>query len=153
MPLASLRELQRHDVVLFDESWVNSELDSIVIVMGRLGAAASINGRELRILEEPGEIMEELDEQGVDEGMDAAMGMGAGFGDLPVRLYFDLGERQMTLSELMTVGPGHVFDLGRELRRAVIIRANGKVIGEGELVDVDGQIGVAVLSLAPPEQG
>ena len=51
----------------------------------------------------------------------------------------------------MALGPGHVFDLGRELRRAVIIRANGKVIGEGELVDVDGQIGVAVLSLAPPE--
>ena len=155
LSLASLRELKRRDVVLLDESWIGSQLDSIVIVMGRLGAAASISGRELRVLEEPGEIMEELDEQGVDEGMGgrAAMDMDAGFGDLPVRLYFDLGERQMTLSELMTVGPGHVFDLGRDLRRAVIIRANGKVIGEGELVDVDGQIGVAVLSLAPPEQG
>jgi type III secretion protein Q len=50
----------------------------------------------------------------------------------------------------MVLGPGHVFDLGRELRRAVIIRANGKVIGEGELVDIDGQVGVAVLSLTPP---
>lgn len=143
MPLASLRELKRRDVVLLDESWVGSELDRIVVTMGRLGAAASISGKLLTILEEPGEIMEELDEQGVDEG--------TGFGDLPVRLHFDLGERQLTLSELMALGPGHVFDLGRELRRAVIIRANGKVIGEGELVDVDGQIGVAVLSLAPPE--
>lgn len=143
MPLASLRELKRRDVVLLDESWIGSELDRIVVTMGRLGAAASISGQLVTILEEPGEIMEELDEQGVDEG--------TGFGDLPVRLHFDLGERQMTLSELMAVGPGHVFDLGRELRRAVIIRANGKVIGEGELVDVDGQIGVAVLSLAPPE--
>lgn len=143
MPLASLRELKRRDVVLLDESWIGSELDRIVLTMGRLGAAASISGQLVTILEEPGEIMEELDEQGVDEG--------TAFGDLPVRLHFDLGERQMTLSELMALGPGHVFDLGRELRRAVIIRANGKVIGEGELVDVDGQIGVAVLSLAPPE--
>ena len=143
MPLASLRELKRRDVVLLDESWIGSDLDRIVVTMGRLGAAASISGQLVTILEEPGEIMEELDEQGVDEG--------TGFGDLPVRLHFDLGERQLTLSELMVLGPGHVFDLGRELRRAVIIRANGKVIGEGELVDVDGQIGVAVLSLAPPE--
>ena len=88
--------------------------------------------------------MDELDEQEVDDS--------AGFGDLPVRLHFDLGERQLTLSELMVIGPGHVFDLGRELKRAVIIRANGKVIGEGELVDVDGQIGVSVLSLTPPER-
>lgn len=142
LSLASLRGLQRRDVVLLDESWISSELDRIVVTVGRLGAAAAISGRQVTILEEPGEIMEELDDQGVDEG--------TGFGDLPVRLHFDLGERQLTLSELMVLGPGHVFDLGRELRRAVIIRANGKVIGEGELVDVDGQVGVAVLSLAPP---
>ncbi len=144
LPLSSLRGLQQRDVILLDESWIDGELEHIVVSMGRLGAAASIDGRQVRILEEPGEIMDELDEQGVDEG--------AGFGDLPVRLHFDLGERQLTLSELMVLGPGHVFDLGRELRRAVIIRANGKVIGEGELVDVDGQVGVAVLSLAPPER-
>ena len=152
LPLARLRELKRHDVVLLDECWMGSELDSIVVVMGRLCAAASICGRELRVLEEPGEIMEELDEHDMDAGMRTAKGMDASFGDLPVRLCFDLGQRQMTLAELMTVGPGHVFDLGRELRRAVIIRANGKVIGEGELVDVNGQIGVAVLSIAPPDQ-
>ncbi|MEO0316767.1 MAG: hypothetical protein RL404_444 [Pseudomonadota bacterium] len=142
LSLAGLRQLQRRDVVLLDECWLGSGLDRIVVTMGRLGALASISGTQVTILEEPGEIMEELDEQGVEEG--------TGFGDLPVRLHFDLGERQLTLSELMVLGPGHVFDLGRELRRAVIIRANGKVIGEGELVDIDGQVGVAVLSLTPP---
>lgn len=94
--------------------------------------------------------MEELDEDGLDENMEA--GSEPGFGDLPVRLHFDLGERQLTLSELMSIGPGYVFDLGREIRRAVIIRANGKPIGEGELVDIDGQIGVVILSLASPER-
>ncbi len=144
LPLSSLRQLKRRDVVLLDESWVGGELDRIVVRLGSLGVSASINGRHITLLEEPGEIMDELDEQDVDDS--------AGFGDLPVRLHFDLGERQLTLSELMVLGPGHVFDLGRELRRAVIIRANGKAIGEGELVDVDGHIGVSVLSLAPPER-
>ncbi len=142
LPLSSLRALKRRDVVLLDECWVGGELDRIVVKLGSLGASASINGRHITLLEEPGEIMDELDEQDGDDS--------AGFGDLPVRLHFDLGERQLTLAELMVIGPGHVFDLGRELRRAVIIRANGKAIGEGELVDVDGQIGVSVLNLAPP---
>ncbi len=144
VPLSSLRQLKRRDVVLLDESWVGSELDRIVVRMGRLGASASINGRHITLMEEPGEIMDELDEQSVDDS--------AGFADLPVRLHFDLGERQLTLSELMVIGPGHVFDRGRELRRAVIIRANGKAIGEGGLVDIYGQIGVSVLSLTPPER-
>lgn len=144
LPLSSLRALNRRDVVLLDESWAGGELDRIMVMVGRMGAAAAVSGRHVTILEELGDIMEDLDDQGPEEG--------AAFGDLPVRLCFDLGERQLTLAELMTMGPGHVFDLGRELRRAVIIRANGRAIGEGELVDVDGQIGVAVLSLSPPER-
>ena len=150
LPLSSLRDLRPNDVILLDESWVGGELNQILVMAGRLGVLASISGRQAIILEEPGAIMEELDEDGLDEGMEA--GSEPGFCDLPVRLHFDLGERQLTLSELMSIGPGYVFDLGREIRRAVIIRANGKPIGEGELVDIDGQIGVVILSLASPER-
>ena len=39
---------------------------------------------------------------------------------------------------------------GRELRRAVTIRVGGKKIGEGELVEIDGSIGVAVLAINSP---
>jgi type III secretion protein Q len=41
-----------------------------------------------------------------------------------------------------------VFELGRPVRSAVNIRANGKLIGEGELVDVDGQMAVSILNLS-----
>ena len=44
----------------------------------------------------------------------------------------------MNLKELCVLKPGYVFELGRDLRRSVNIRANGKLIGEGELVDIDG---------------
>jgi type III secretion system YscQ/HrcQ family protein len=66
---------------------------------------------------------------------------------VPVRVTFDLGQRSLTLAELREIGPGHVFELGRELRRCVQVRANGRLIGEGELVDVDGRLGVSILSL------
>ena len=68
--------------------------------------------------------------------------------ELPVRLSFDLGERGIALGELRTLMPGYTFQLGRDVRRAVIIRANGRAIGEGEVVDVDGRIGVAILRLS-----
>lgn len=62
---------------------------------------------------------------------------------------FDLGERMMTLSELRTLAPGYVIELGRDIRRAVTIRVNGRKIGEGELVDIDGYIGLSLLSIHP----
>lgn len=68
--------------------------------------------------------------------------------DIRIRVSFDLGERSLTLAELKLLGPGYVFELGRDLRRSVSIRANGKVIGEGELVDIEGQTGVSVLSIS-----
>ena len=60
---------------------------------------------------------------------------------------FELGERSLSLHELQTLAPGFTFDLGRDLRQAVQIRANGMLIGTGELVDIDGRIGVVVTSL------
>lgn len=67
--------------------------------------------------------------------------------ELPIKLTFDLGERVLLLSELQLVAPGYVFDLGHDLRQCVTIRANGMRIGEGELVDIEGRTGVAVLSI------
>ncbi len=66
--------------------------------------------------------------------------------DLPVRLSFDLGGHSMLLEQLQAVHEGHVFDLGLLPHNAVTIRLNGFSIGEGELVDIDGRIGVAVVN-------
>ncbi len=64
--------------------------------------------------------------------------------DLPVRLTFDLGTQLLTLDELQSVCTGHVFDLGLLPQKAVSIRLNGLLAGEGELVEIDGRVGVAV---------
>ena len=66
---------------------------------------------------------------------------------IPVRLTFDLGERSLTVAELRELKPGYTFDLGRDVRRAVSIRAQGQLIGEGELVEIDGTLGVAITML------
>jgi type III secretion protein Q len=142
LPIKIFEELKRRDVVILDESWVGPGTDAIAINFGRRYAAAAVLGRRtITLTERLEEIMDEDEEEYLDEA--------EGLGKLSVRLSFDLGRRSIPLADLMQLGPGHVFDLGRDVRKAVTIRANGNPIGEGEIVDVDGQIGVVVLRLEP----
>ncbi|HZY20517.1 MAG TPA: type III secretion system cytoplasmic ring protein SctQ [Ramlibacter sp.] len=67
---------------------------------------------------------------------------------LPLRLAFDLGERQLTLGELRGLQVGQSIDLARPLSSAVSLRVNGALVGTGELVEIDGRLGVTITSLA-----
>lgn len=71
----------------------------------------------------------------------------ASFDAIPVHLSFDLGAISMTLSELRALQPGQAIPLGHPVAGAVRIRANGALIGEGELVEIDGQLGICVSQL------
>ncbi|QIL70559.1 type III secretion system cytoplasmic ring protein SctQ [Diaphorobacter sp. HDW4B] len=63
---------------------------------------------------------------------------------LPVRLSFDLGEVTLTLAQVHALQVGQALTLDHPLQGAVRIRANGALIGEGDLVEVDGHIGVSI---------
>jgi type III secretion protein Q len=66
---------------------------------------------------------------------------------LPVRLHFDLGQRSMPLGEVAALQVGQVVELARPLSQAVSIRANGALIGTGELMEIGGRIAVGITSL------
>jgi type III secretion protein Q len=71
---------------------------------------------------------------------------------VPVRLSFDLGDLEITLGELQALQPGQALDLGHPLSGAVRIRANGALLGEGDLVEIDGQMGVSIRRLFHTER-
>lgn len=157
LSLAAIRRLAIHDVILLDECLVGGEEDLILIRFGgRFGIRGKLAGSTITVIDWLDEIMDETDE--FDDFDDESAPLradaeGADGGDLdriPIRMSFDLGERLMTLSELRTLAPGYVIELGRDIRRAVTIRVNGRKIGEGELVDIDGYIGLSLLSIDPP---
>lgn len=64
------------------------------------------------------------------------------------RLTFDLGERVMTLGDIKALQVGQPLTLDRPLSRAVSLRVNGMLVGQGELVEIDGRLGVTVTALA-----
>jgi type III secretion protein Q len=67
--------------------------------------------------------------------------------DLHLELTVTLGTLRLSLRQLSELAVGQVVSLGRPLQGPFELRADGRIIGTGELVDVDGALGVRVLSL------
>ncbi|AAC07462.1 flagellar motor switch protein FliN [Aquifex aeolicus] len=66
------------------------------------------------------------------------------FSDIPVEVEVVVGRANKTLGELLAMGIGSVIEIDREPKDLVDIKVNGKLIAKGELVIIDGKIGVKI---------
>lgn len=81
------------------------------------------------------------------EETDAAASAGkAPIGTLPVRLHVVLAEKEFTLAEVQSFSPGTVIELDANKQAPVRLMVNGRILGEGELVEVEGNLAVRVLN-------
>lgn len=67
--------------------------------------------------------------------------------DARLELTVELGSIRLSLRQLGELAVGQVVSLGRPLAGSFELRAGGRSIGRGELVDVDGEVGVRVVAL------
>ncbi len=63
---------------------------------------------------------------------------------LPVRVHVVLSQLEMTLAELHNLRPGSIIELDRKKSDSVQLAVNGKIAGEGELVEIEGRFGVRI---------
>ena len=63
---------------------------------------------------------------------------------LPIRLHVVLAQLEMSLAELNTIVPGSIVELNREKSEPVQIAINGKIAGQGDLIEVEGKLGVRI---------
>jgi len=68
--------------------------------------------------------------------------------DVPVQVIAVMGKRGISVKELMELRMGQVIDLKRPPNETVDIVVNGKLFARGELVEIDGKLGVRILKLA-----
>lgn len=68
--------------------------------------------------------------------------------DIPLQLAVELARVPVTADEVVALKVGQVLELHRSPGEPVELSVNGKVVARGELVEVEGQLGVRVLSLA-----
>lgn len=62
--------------------------------------------------------------------------------DLPVQIVCEIGRVTLSAREILELKPGSVVQVGRPLAGPVDLTAGGRVIARGELVDVEGELGV-----------
>ncbi len=67
--------------------------------------------------------------------------------DIPVQLVAVVGKTTVSVKELMNYQMGQVIDLGRPPGETVDLVASGKLFARGELVDIDGKLGVRIIKL------
>ena len=70
------------------------------------------------------------------------------FSGSPLQLAVELARVPVTADEVVALKVGQVIELQRSPGEPVELSVNGKVVARGELVEVEGQLGVRVLSLA-----
>ena len=73
--------------------------------------------------------------------------MDSAIDDLPVRLVFEVGRKDITLDELRSLSVGAPVPLDRAASSAVQIFANGRRIGAGEMVMIGDQLGVRITQM------
>jgi type III secretion protein Q len=71
-------------------------------------------------------------------------------GALPVVLDVELASVPVPLRDLARIAPGAVLLLGLDRDGHVTLRIGERAVARGELVDVDGAVGVRILTLEPP---
>jgi flagellar motor switch protein FliM len=80
----------------------------------------------------------------VDDRMDA----GDLLGDIPLQISVELARVPVTADQVVSMRVGQVVELNRTPGEPVDLSVNGKVVARGELVEVEGHLGVRIISLA-----
>lgn len=140
---AELTSLEPGDVVLLDRVRVRDARGGpVTLRLGRGGFPARLDGEALRI-----EGPYRLGAKTMDDENTKHAGADALLGELPVEAVCELGRVTMTGRELLELRPGAVIPVGRPLAGPVDVTVGGRVVARGELVDVEGEIGVRVTQL------
>jgi type III secretion system YscQ/HrcQ family protein len=152
MTLAALGELRAGDALL-PGSWrlaasAGRELTGEVV----LAAPSASAGVRARLVEGgrlvlSGEVVPLGDGAGDHEAMTDSDGKEPlldTLGDVPVVVRVEIGEARMAAREWASLGPGDVVTLGRRVGELVVLRVGGVPVARGELVNVEGEVGVRI---------
>lgn len=72
--------------------------------------------------------------------------------EVPLTVTARLGETQMSIKNLLNLGPGAVVELDRQAGEAIDLYVNGIRVGSGDAVVVDENFGLRITELISPAE-
>jgi type III secretion protein Q len=150
------RSLATGDVVVLDRCGLChiKELWSGTVDLAVEGAARTVwrcNARDVTLEVDSVKTTQEIavEESGThiqqDRDAENALNLAS---DAPVELSVEIARFTLTLAELGKLKPGEILLTRRPIGERVVLRAGRHALASGELVDVDGEVGVRILSPA-----
>jgi flagellar motor switch protein FliN/FliY len=73
--------------------------------------------------------------------------------DVPLRITVELGRAEMSVREILALGPGSVIELDRSAGEVLDVLVNGTLVAQGEVVVVDEQFGIRLTRVFSPSSG
>ncbi|MBI2091721.1 MAG: FliM/FliN family flagellar motor switch protein [Deltaproteobacteria bacterium] len=67
--------------------------------------------------------------------------------DVPVQIVAVMAKKTISVKELVSLKTGQVINLARPANEVIDLVAGGKLIAKGELVDIDGKLGVRIVKM------
>lgn len=144
MTVAEWADLQPGDAILVERPLLAPD-GELWLACGNAGLRARPEGAQLRVTstwKRGAWAMDPFDDE------DPCLSPLDALRQVPMRVAFDVGELRLTIADLEALQVGQALDLGRPLSEAVQIRVNGARVGHGELVDIDGRLGVVLRTLS-----
>lgn len=68
--------------------------------------------------------------------------------EVPLKVSAVLGETKMTVEEVLKLTQGTIIELEKKVGEPIDIYVNDKIIAKGEIVVVDGKIGITLTEIA-----
>ncbi|MFN0024252.1 MAG: flagellar motor switch protein FliN [Parvularculaceae bacterium] len=73
--------------------------------------------------------------------------------DVPVKVSAVLGKKRISVADLMALGAGAIIELDRRVGEPIDLYINDTLIARGELVMVDGVLGVSMTEIVRANEG
>lgn len=149
LSLGALKRVRPGDVILADTTAGPGR--AFLVAGERLAASGVWRDRTVVLQERPRKIASidggawSMSSAGTFDGTPAAAD--AELEDIQIKVFFELGRKEVPLGELRSLIPGYVFDLNRDQRTAIDIYAGTQRVGCGEIVQINGALGVRVTRL------
>jgi type III secretion system YscQ/HrcQ family protein len=161
LPAAELARLAPGDALVFDGTVAGAlaaEADwSGRLIVGGHAATVRIDPRGAVTVVDDFQLTDAPDERNVVVLKETIMDVSgptqmatAALAAAPIEVTAELARLTLRGEELLGLAPGVVLTMGAERARAVVLRAGGEIWAEGELVDVEGELGVRVTRLLRP---
>lgn len=72
--------------------------------------------------------------------------------DVPLHITVELGRAEMSVREILGLGPGSVIELDRSAGEVLDVLVNGTLVAQGEVVVVDEQFGIRLTHVFSPNK-